>query len=145
VDLFVTVFYCIFDPVSGRLEYANGGHNHPYLLRADGSIETLDGRGGIVLGVMPAAQYPNHQMQLRPGDRLVLYTDGVTEAFNGTQEAYGTERLLAVIRAHRNDDSTALVQHICQSVTTFAGSSPQSDDITLTVLRWSRSPGSELS
>jgi serine phosphatase RsbU (regulator of sigma subunit) len=145
MDLFVSVFYCIFDPLSGLLEYANGGHNHPYLRRADGTIETLDAARGIVLGVMPAAQYPNQQIQLRPGDRLVLYTDGVTEAFNGTEEAYGTERLLSVIRAHGDDDSTALVEHICQSVTTFAGNSPQSDDITLTVLRWNRSPGPELS
>ncbi len=134
MDLFVTVFYGIFDPASGLLEYANGGHNHPYLRRVDGSIETLNGAGGVVLGVMPGARFSNCRVQLHAGDRLVLYTDGVTEAFNAAEEPYGADRLLEVLRVHGDNDAMALVEHICQSVTTFAGPAPQSDDITLTVL-----------
>jgi len=136
MDLFVTVFYCVFDPVTGVLKYANGGHNPPYLRRADGSVESLRGTGGLVLGAMSGIEYPQHTVQLLPGDRLVLYTDGVTEAFNPADEAYGEERLIAEVKAHGDGAAAALVERICRSVTVFAGSAPQSDDITLTVLTW---------
>ncbi len=89
-----------------------------------------------MLGVMPGVIYPNHAVQMRPDDRLVLYTDGITEAFNPADEAYGVERLLAEIRAHRAGTSETLVERICSSVTAFAGTAPQSDDITLTALKW---------
>ena len=75
-------------------------------------------------------------MQLLPGDRLVLYTDGVTEAFNSADEPYGVERLLAEVKAHGDGGATALIERICRSVTVFADAAPQSDDITLTVLTW---------
>ena len=136
MSLFVTVFYCILDPASGAVRYANGGHNPPYLRRADGSIEALDGAGGLVLGAMPGMGYPEHAARLLAGDRLVLYTDGVTEAFNAAEEAYGAERLLADIRAHGGGTAPALVERICHSVASFAGAAPQSDDITLIVLSW---------
>jgi serine phosphatase RsbU (regulator of sigma subunit) len=139
MDLFVTVFYCIFDATTGRLSYANGGHNAPYVRRADGAVETLGGTGALVLGVIPGIDYPNHTAQLLPGDRLVLYTDGVTEAFSPADEAYGTERLIAEVKAHGDESAAALVEHICRSVTVFAGTAPQSDDITLTVLAWDAS------
>jgi serine phosphatase RsbU (regulator of sigma subunit) len=138
-DLFVTVFYCVFDATSGMLSYANGGHNPPYVRHVDGSVEALSGIGGLVLGVMPGIDYPNHTLQLLPGDRLVLYTDGVTEAFSAADEAYGTERLIAEVKAHGDESAAALVERICRSVTVFAGTAPQSDDITLTVLAWSAS------
>jgi serine phosphatase RsbU (regulator of sigma subunit) len=136
MDLFVTVFYCILDPTTGVLRYANGGHNPPYVRHADGSIEVLSGAGGLVLGAMPGVEYPNHTMQLRSGDQLVLYTDGVTEAFNHVDEAYGAERLIAEVQAHGDGPAEALVERICRSVTVFSGTAPQSDDITLTVLSW---------
>jgi len=139
MDLFVTVFYCVLDPKTGLLRYANGGHNPPYLRHADGDIETLDGTGGIVLGVMPEAKFPNHTLQLRPGDRLVLYTDGLTEAFNPGNEPYGVERLLAQLRAAGDLAPAALIERICESVGRFCGPAAQSDDITLTVLTWGAS------
>jgi serine phosphatase RsbU (regulator of sigma subunit) len=138
MDLFVTVFYCILDPVSGLLHYANGGHNPPCLRRADGSVEMLNGAGGLVLGAMPGVGFPDHALQLLPGDRLVLYTDGVTEAFNSAEEAYGVDRLVAEIHAHGAGAAAGLVERICRSVETFVGSVPQSDDITLIVLSWDR-------
>jgi sigma-B regulation protein RsbU (phosphoserine phosphatase) len=118
------------------LRYANGGHNPPYVRRADGSIEVVSGTVGLVLGVMPGIAYPDHTIQLLPGDRLILYTDGVTEAFNSADEPYGAERLIAEVKAHGDGAATALVERICRSVTIFAGAAPQSDDITLTVLTW---------
>jgi serine phosphatase RsbU (regulator of sigma subunit) len=137
MELFVTVFYCVLDTITGVLRYANGGHNPPYVRRADGTVEALSGAGGLVLGAMPGMSYPDHTLQLLPGDRLVLYTDGVTEAFNPREEAYGTERLIAEVRANGDDGAAALVERICHSVSVFAGGAPQSDDITLTVLSWS--------
>jgi phosphoserine phosphatase RsbU/P len=136
MDLFVTVFYAVFDSTTGLISYANGGHNPPYVRRADGSIEVLGGAVGLVLGVMPGIAYPDHSIQLRTGDRLLLYTDGVTEAFNPADEAYGAERLIAEVTAHGDGTAAALVERICSSVTSFAGTAPQSDDITLTVLTW---------
>jgi phosphoserine phosphatase RsbU/P len=139
MELFVTVFYGVLDPATGVLRYANGGHNPPYMRRADGSIEVVSGTVGLVLGVMPGIAYPDHTIQLLPGDRLILYTDGVTEAFNSAEEAYGAERLIAEVKAHGDGAATALVERICRSVTIFAGAAPQSDDITLTVLTWGAS------
>jgi phosphoserine phosphatase RsbU/P len=136
MDLFVTVFYCIFDPLNGVLCYANGGHNPPFLRRAEGSIEILNGAGGLVLGAIPGITYPSHRVQLRRADRLVLYTDGVTEAFNSADEAYGTRRLVAEIEAHGDGAAAGLIDRICRSVADFAGTAAQSDDITLTVLAW---------
>ena len=136
LDLFVTVFYCILDPKTGVLHYANGGHNPPYVRRAAGPIESLNGAGGLVLGAMPGVRFPTHTVQLLRGDQLVLYTDGVTEAFNPSEELYGTERLVDEVRVHGSGTPAALVERICQSITNFAGTAPQSDDITLTVLTW---------
>jgi len=136
MDLFVTVFYCILDPASGLLHYANGGHNPPLLRRADGSVEALSGAGGLVLGAMPGVSFPDHAVQLRSGDRLVLYTDGITEAFNAADEAYGMERLIDEIRVYGGGAAAELIERICRSVTVFAAAAPQSDDITLIVLSW---------
>jgi sigma-B regulation protein RsbU (phosphoserine phosphatase) len=118
------------------LHYANGGHNPPFVRRADGSIEMLDGAGGLVLGAMPGVRYPTHTVRLQQADRLVLYTDGVTEAFNSADEAYGTKRLVAEIEAHGDGAAAGLVERICHSVSDFAGAAAQSDDITLAVLAW---------
>lgn len=136
LDLFVTVFYCILNPTTGVLRYANGGHNPPYVRRAAASVETLNGAGGLVLGAMPGVRYPTHTVQLLRGDRLVLFTDGVTEAFNPTEELYGAQRLVDEVHVHGGGTPAALVERICGSVTNFAGNAPQSDDITLTVLTW---------
>ena len=136
LDLFVTVFYCVLDPKTGALRYANGGHNPPYVRRAAGEVETLSGAGGLVLGALSGTKYPTHTVQLLRGDRLVLYTDGVTEAFNPSEELYGAGRLADEVHVHGGGTPAALVERICRSVTNFAGTAPQSDDITLTVLTW---------
>src|SRR3984885_190459 len=134
MELFVTVFYCIFDAATGRLDYANAGHQPPLVRRGDGTIEALKGSGGIMLGVRQGAAFLNHSTELKHGDRLVLYTDGVTEAFNPSNEAYGERRLIAEIKAHGDGTADALVDRIFRSVTTFAATAAQSDDITLAIL-----------
>jgi len=140
MELFVTVFYGILDPVSGQLQYSNAGHTPPLIRRRDGSVDWLKGSDGLMLGVMPGAKYVTHTLNLEAGDRLVLYTDGVTEAFNATAEAYGEQRLVAEVKACGGGPAAAVVESICRSVSQFAGGAAQSDDITLSVLAWQPNP-----
>ena len=134
MELFVTVFYCIFDPASGALRYANGGHNPPYVRRADGSIEVLSGAGGLVLGAMPGVEYQNHALQLRAGDRLVLYTDGVTESPDSGGVEFGHERLLDSLRRNNALSACAMAQAVVEDVAHFSAGD-QFDDITLIVAK----------
>lgn len=134
MEMFVTLFYGIYDAATGALSYCNGGHNRPYIRRADGSLVTLEGAGGMALGFMPDIDFEEDSVQLHPGDRLVMFTDGVTEAFNTGDEAYGEERLMAIIAKYGDATPQALVDAIFNNVIDFAGTAPQSDDITITVL-----------
>jgi len=90
---FITFFYAVIDSVHMRIDYCNAGHNPPILRRRDGSLERL-GDGGPVLGVLPAARYNAGSAELRSGDCLVLYTDGISEAFNAANEEFGEDRLI---------------------------------------------------
>ncbi len=134
--LFVTVFYAVFDPVSGQLIYANGGHNPPVLRHANGTLEMLRSFGDAALGVIEDVSFQEHKQQLAPGDSLILYTDGVTEAFNPEWEEYGEARMLEQVQLYGSQNAKALVTAIFDSVISFAGGAPQSDDITITVLKW---------
>jgi len=135
MDLFVTVFYAVFDPATGTLAYSSGGHNPPLLRRASGSVEVLGGSPGLVLGLFPVG-YQDEEVRLEPGDTLVLYTDGVTEAFNSAGDMYDDARLVEQVRAHGGGGAAALLAQLFDSVLDFAGDAPQSDDITVAILRW---------
>jgi phosphoserine phosphatase RsbU/P len=135
MDLFVTVFYAVFDPATGVLEYANGGHNPPMIRRANGTVEMLTAATGLVLGMFPA-DYTQTATQLGAGDTLVLYTDGVTEAFNVDLQMYEESRLVEQVQANGGAGAAALVASIFDSVIGFSGEAPQSDDITVAVLSW---------
>ena len=136
MDLFVTVFYAVFDPVTGVLTYSNGGHNPPLIRRANGTVEMLTAAAGLVLGMFPAT-YEQDSAQLQPGDTLVLYTDGVTEAFNVDVQMYEEARLVERVRDDGGATAKGLVTAIFDSVIGFSGAAPQSDDITVAVLSWS--------
>ena len=136
MDLFVTVFYAVFDPATGVLTYSNGGHNPPLLRRANGQVEMLTSAAGLVLGMFPAS-YDEDMAQLAPGDTLVLYTDGVTEAFNVDVQMYEEARLVERVRDDGGATAKGLVTAIFDSVIGFSGAAPQSDDITVAVLSWS--------
>ena len=97
VGKFVTFCYAVVDVARGVIDYANAGHNPPFLLRADGSIETLSGTG-VVLGVFPDGLYEHRTVPFLPGDRLICYTDGITEASDPLGEEFGEERLIATVR-----------------------------------------------
>ncbi len=132
--MFVTVFYGIFDPASGRLVYANGGHNPPLLVHADRTSDVLPGTDGLALGLMPDIDYREGTLDLLPGDAVVFYTDGVTEAENDKGELFGMERLYRVFEnappRGAKDANTA----VFEAVHAFAGDTPQSDDVTCLML-----------
>ena len=127
---FITLFYGVLE--DNRLTYTNAGHNAPMLVRADGGVSRLDA-GGVVLGVFPDWVYGQDSICLAPGDRLLLYSDGITEAENRHGEEFGEERLLSLVRAHREFDATRLRKKIIGAVSAFTGGRFQ-DDATLVVL-----------
>lgn len=136
LDLFVTVFLGIFEPATGRLDYANGGHNPPLLRHADGQTGWLEPTGDMALGVMSDIPYTSASVQLEPGDVLLAYTDGVTEAFNAKLEAYGEQRLLDLLKQSTDAAPRAVVEQLFSEVARFADGAPQSDDITVAALTW---------
>jgi phosphoserine phosphatase RsbU/P len=134
-DRFVTFFWAEIDPVSRALTYVNAGHNYPYLLRADGTKLRLD-RGGMILGVMPTTlPYDQETIVVRPGDLLVLFTDGVSEAMSREGREYGEERLEAVLAAQCHRTAQGIIESIHKDILEFAGGAAQSDDITMMLLK----------
>jgi serine phosphatase RsbU (regulator of sigma subunit) len=134
-DMFVTLFYGVLDPAARTLIYANAGHNPPLLYRAaSGTIESLAAKG-IVLGVLPEIELEERQVTMVPGDLLVLYTDGVTEAINEHEEAFGEERLIQAVRQHHDLEAREVIAQIRAAVLAFTGDRPRFDDATLVVLK----------
>jgi sigma-B regulation protein RsbU (phosphoserine phosphatase) len=129
---FISFFYCVIDSDLATLTYANAGHYLPILIRADGTVERLD-RGGAVLGVFPETAYEQGEVALAAGDRLILFTDGITEARNAADEEFGEERLVTIAVANRSCSAPALQARLAEAVATFAGGEFQ-DDATLIVL-----------
>ena len=129
---FVTFFYAVLDANSRTLTYENAGHSAGYLLRRDGTTETLQG-GGAVLGALPDWSYQSYTAQLQSGDTLLLSTDGITEAENAQLEEFGDKRLLEVARA-REGSAVEIQRAIMQQVTAFCGGNFR-DDATLLALR----------
>ncbi|MDR3568786.1 MAG: SpoIIE family protein phosphatase [Syntrophobacteraceae bacterium] len=129
--MFVTLFCAILDLRSGRLRYSNAGHEHPFILRREGPLETLPIPEGFVLGVNEDAGYQTMEVELKPGDRLIVYTDGVTEAVNGAGEFYAHQNLISVLESCGSLCAEGIVSRILDSVKTFSSGVPQADDITL--------------
>ena len=128
--MFVTVLYAVYDPETGRLTYANGGHNTPLIVHPDGSSDELPLTGGIALGVAPGLEYEHDSVTLAPGDTVFLYTDGVTEAMNGDGEEFGMERLRQTFATARLMSAAEANAAVFEAVGNFAGETAQSDDIT---------------
>jgi sigma-B regulation protein RsbU (phosphoserine phosphatase) len=132
--MFVTALYVIYDPASGELNYANGGHNPPLLVHRDGNCEVLALTGGVVLGVAPGLDYDQASIKLTPGDAVLLYTDGLTEAENTDGEQFGMERLQDVFVGARHADPQEITEVIIEAVGAFVGAAPQHDDLTCLTL-----------
>ena len=129
--LFVTLACFILDLKTGRLTYSNAGHNPPVILRADGTAEWLPLPKGIVLGVMPEAEFLTSAAQLGPSDTIVISTDGVTEAMNAGREVYSDARFLETVGQLKGKNPTEITQGVMDSVTEHAAGAPPSDDITI--------------
>ncbi len=132
--MFVTMLYGAYSPSSGKFVYANGGHNPPLLVHSDGSSTVLPPTGGIALGVAENIEYAENSVTLRQGDKLVLYSDGVTEALNESGEEYGLDRLREVVAAANSQGADEITSAVFDSVREFAGDTPQTDDITCLTL-----------
>jgi sigma-B regulation protein RsbU (phosphoserine phosphatase) len=131
---FITFFFSVLDAATGELAFANAGHNPPILIRASGESQMLEG-GGPVLGVLAFAAYFEQREHLGPGDLLVLYSDGVTEANNASFDEFGEDRLIEVLKQHRDEPAAAIVEAVTKALTEFAAGAPQADDITLVVAK----------
>ncbi len=126
----VTLFYAEVDPQSGALRYVNAGHNPPLLVRADGSVARLDATG-IALGILSQTPYEEPEAHLAAGDRLLLYTDGVTEAANLQDDEYGDARLESFLKTRRDTPAEALLAALRDDVLAFCGPVRPRDDMTM--------------
>jgi len=132
---FVTLFYARLTVQTGDLTYVNAGHNPPLLFRsATGEIVLLT-RTGMAMGVLDDISYEQESVRLEPGDTLLFYTDGLTEAFNSDREEFGMERLKQVVREHQGGSAGGLVTALEAAVDGFTSGAPASDDITLLALK----------
>ncbi len=133
--LFVTLLYAVFEPNSGRLTLANAGHCRPVLLSPGEPPRWAVKSLGTALGLEPGLTFERTELTLGPGDAIVLYSDGVTEAFNGQEECYGNQRLLSDAAGLSGAPAATLVDALLRQVRTFAGPAPQSDDIAILALK----------
>ncbi len=131
---FTTAVLSEYNPTSRRLTYVNAGHNAPILRHANGAIETLE-VGGMPLGIQPATNFETAALELKSGDALIFFTDGVVEAFNESGEEFGNERWLSAIRNLPDWDAQQSLQFLMKHVDEFVGVTRQSDDITCLVFR----------
>jgi serine phosphatase RsbU (regulator of sigma subunit) len=131
---FITLFLCVADPLTGELAWVNAGHNPPAIVRADGTVEWLEG-GGPVLGILRGATYRQDCARLGHGDLIALYSDGVTEAANPAGEEFGEERLARLLAERRNEPAADVVQAITGAVSAWCAGAPAADDITVVVGR----------
>ena len=131
---FITVFACVADGKTGRLDWSCAGHNPPIIVRADGSYETLDG-GGPVMGIFGQYRYPQASAQLNPGDLLALYSDGITEACSPTDQDFDIPELAQALIKHRHLCAQEIVEAVVANLHEWTCNAPLADDITLVVAR----------
>lgn len=132
--LFVTAWMGILDIETGKLTYVNAGHNPPLIKLADGSFTYLKSRPGFVLAGLETIRYKQSELTMAPGDKLFLYTDGVTEALNMDQQLYGEQRLNNYLNAHIADSVNDMLHGLKADLDLFAGNQEQFDDITMLIL-----------
>jgi sigma-B regulation protein RsbU (phosphoserine phosphatase) len=134
--MFVAACYAVFDPATGRLTYGSGGGDMPMLRRADGRVERLPRVTGLIVGIMEDFAFAEGEAQLEPGDELVLYTDGITEAVAPSGEMFGEDRLAEALSARRPGPAEEIVAQLIGAVEAYSAGREQSDDITCLVLRY---------
>ena len=130
-EMFVTVWLGILDLNTGKIQCANAGHEYPVLMRAGGDYELLMDKHGLALAAMDGVPMKEYEIDLDPGDRLFVYTDGVPEAINEKVEAYGTERLCDKLNTLKNVPQQQALESVLRDIRNFAGAAEQFDDITM--------------
>lgn len=130
---YATFFFGIYQPTNRLLRYVNAGHNPPYVVRKS-EVHALEG-GGPVIGLLPDAIYEECRLLLEPGDLLLAYTDGISEALNLQDQEWGEERMLAAARARLPENASTILRHIVSEADRFASTAPQHDDMTLLLMK----------
>jgi sigma-B regulation protein RsbU (phosphoserine phosphatase) len=131
---FVTAFLGFLDGRTGQFVYANAGHNSPVLLRRDGTVEWL-ATGGLILGILSDSRFETGNVRLEPGDMLALYTDGVTEGADATNEQFGEERLVAALQKSAGQPCAEIARSLMREVRAFEGAQGPADDLTVLIAR----------
>jgi len=131
---FITFFYALLDPPTGTLEYSNAGHNYPLILRRNGSVETLTGNG-LVMGLFSAVHYEVKKTKLAPGDMLVLYSDGVTEAADSSDVEFGEKGLAEFLTARKTIRCEDIVNQLVEHIRKWRGTTSFADDFTVVLVR----------
>ena len=139
--MFVTAWMGLLDIKSGKLQYSNAGHNPPVIKHSNGTIEYLKSRAGFVLAGMEGVRYRVNELQLERGDRIFLYTDGVTEATDNDNKLYGEDRLLEFMINNIELEGTELLPSLKADIDKFVGTAPQFDDITMLVFDYKEKEG----
>lgn len=130
-EMFVTVWYGCLDLETGKLTASNAGHEYPVLKKAGESFELIKDKHGLVVGGMDGVKYSQYELQMDPGAKLFLYTDGVAEATNAENELFGTERMISALRIMENDSPKDVLGVVNAAVEDFVKDAPQFDDLTM--------------
>ena len=134
--MFVTAWMGILNVKTGKILFANAGHNPPLVKHADGAYEYLKTRAGFVLAGMEGVRYRGNELERAPGDAIYLYTDGVTEATDLNTELYGEDRLHTVLEKYKDAAPQVICDEVKRDVDAFVGEAPQFDDITMLALKY---------
>ena len=135
-EMFVTVWLGILDTATGKLTAANAGHEYPTILHAGESFELVKDKHGLVIGAMEGVRFKEYELQLQPGDRLFVYTDGVPEATNADNELFGTERMLAALNEEPMAKPEKILRNVRAAVDAFVKDAEQFDDLTMLCLEY---------
>lgn len=134
-SMFVTVFYAIYNIKTGEVNFCNAGHNSPYILKADGTIKQLPTSVNCIVGAIDGLDYSEDSLSLEVGETIIMYTDGVNEAFNPEFEEYGEARMEQTLLNLHGKSCQDIIEEQLNSVRAFADVAPQSDDITIMALK----------
>ena len=130
-DMFVTVWFGSLDLNTGKLMAGNAGHEYPVLKKPDGHFELIKDKHGLVIGGMDGVRYSQYELQMDPGAKLFIYTDGVAEATNAQEELFGTDRMVHALQLAENDSPKEILEMVDAAVNSFVGDAPQFDDLTM--------------
>lgn len=130
-EMFVTVWLGILEISTGKITAANAGHENPVIRTAEGDFEYFPDRHGLAVGAMPGMKYKEYELQLEKGGELFLYTDGIPEAINISEEMFGPDRMLEILNQHKTTDPVELLRAVKTSVDEFVGEAEQFDDLTM--------------